>query len=426
MEPLVRVEGLGKRYTLKGPESLPTLRDALSGVVGALGRRVGGQVADPPGTFWALRDVTLAVHPGDVLGIIGRNGAGKSTLLKLISRIIAPTTGHIELCGRVASLLEVGTGFHAELSGRENIFLNGAILGMRRQEIRRKFDEIVAFAEVDAFIDVPVKRYSSGMFLRLAFAVAAHLEPDVLIVDEILAVGDAAFQRKCLHKIEQVREQGHTVIFVSHDMRTVARLCPRTVILDAGRVVYDGSTREAVHRYLESGLGLTASREWPDPALAPGNAVARLRSVRVLPANGAAADVHRPIGIEVQFDVLQDGQVLAASLHVFNDEHLCLFTAPEQDGDLVRQPRSLGRHVATAWIPADLLAEGTLVVGVALYTRGSSTRHFFERDAIAFQVVDAVEGPSDPYFGAAGLIRPIVPWTSAFQAGVDSPMTPSA
>lgn len=428
MNPIVRCEGLGKSYELGGRATLPTLRDAMAAAVDRIGRRMRGQPTARDATFWALRDVSMAVHPGDVLGIIGRNGAGKSTLLKLISRVIAPTAGRIELFGRVASLLDVGTGFHAELSGRENVFLNGAILGMSRHEIRRKFDEIVAFAEVAPFIDTPVKRYSSGMYLRLAFAVAAHLDPDVLVVDEILAVGDAAFQRKCLHKIERVHAQGRTVVVVSHDMRTVARLCARAIILDAGRVVYDGQAPEAVHRYLESGLGLTTSREWPDADGAPGSAVARLRRVRVLAEAGAVVDVHRPIGIEIQFDVLTGGHALTPSLHVFNDEHVCLFAASEQDSERARRARAVGRHVATAWIPPDILAEGTLVVGAALHTYGSSIEHFFERDAIAFQIVDPTGGlDRDIRTADVGLIRPQVSWSSVSHTDtIDADAPPSA
>ena len=211
-----------------------------------------------------MRDVGFEVAAGEIVGIIGRNGAGKSTLLKLLSRITEPTTGRIELYGRIGSLLEVGTGFHPELTGRENIFLNGAILGMKRAEIARKFDEIVAFAEVAQYIDTAVKRYSSGMYLRLAFAVAAHLEPEILVVDEVLAVGDARFQRKCLDKMQEVGRQGRTVLFVSHNMTAVTRLCPRTILLNEGGVVADGASHTVVGTYLNSGLGTTARREWAD------------------------------------------------------------------------------------------------------------------------------------------------------------------
>ena len=216
-------------------------------------------------SIWALKDVSFDINRGEVVGIIGRNGAGKSTLLKILSEITEPTEGRVEIHGRVGSLLEVGTGFHPELTGRENVYLNGAILGMKRAEIERKFDEIVAFAEVEKFIDTPVKHYSSGMYLRLAFAVAAHLEPEILIVDEVLAVGDAAFQKKCLGKMAGVAKEGRTVLFVSHNMPAITRLCERAILLDEGRLLQDGVSHQVVKAYLNAGLGTTAMREWPDP-----------------------------------------------------------------------------------------------------------------------------------------------------------------
>jgi len=257
--PAVLVENLGKRYKLThlagGRASYRTLRESLTGGVAKLADRARGRtVRTTTEEFWALRDVSFTVMPGEVVGIIGRNGAGKSTLLKVLSRITRPTTGRVEICGRVGSLLEVGTGFHPELTGRENIYLNGSILGMGRNEISRKFDEIVAFAEVERFLDTPVKRYSSGMSVRLAFAVAAHLEPEILIIDEVLAVGDAAFQRKCLGKMGEVAEAGRTVLFVSHDLPNVSRLCTRGVLLDAGQVEYSGEIASVIARYLPDKL----------------------------------------------------------------------------------------------------------------------------------------------------------------------------
>jgi lipopolysaccharide transport system ATP-binding protein len=245
---VIRAEHVSKRYTLG--ETI-TREKQLAGRLTRLFRRGAATVApSEPDVIWALDDVSFDVKQGEVLGVIGRNGAGKSTLLKLLSRITAPTTGQIEIRGRVGSLLEVGTGFHPEMTGRENIFMNAAILGMSRQEIRRKFDEIVAFAEVDRFIDTPVKRYSSGMTVRLAFAVAAHIEPEILIVDEVLAVGDVAFQRKCLGKMENVASEGRTVFFVSHNMSAIENLCTRCLFLEKGKIVTDGNTNEVITRYL--------------------------------------------------------------------------------------------------------------------------------------------------------------------------------
>ncbi len=251
------VEDLRKRYVINHERPSDTLRDTLARGVKKLGTfwRKNPTTGSPSREeFWALRDVSFEVKTGEVVGIIGRNGAGKSTLLKILSRITEPTSGRVTLRGRVASLLEVGTGFHPELSGRENIFLNGAILGMRRAEIRSKFDDIVAFAEVERFLDTPVKYYSSGMYVRLAFAVAAHLEPEILIVDEVLAVGDARFQQKCLGKMHAVADSGRTVLFVSHNLGTIQSLCHRCVLLEQGRVVFTGEPGEAVARYTRAGL----------------------------------------------------------------------------------------------------------------------------------------------------------------------------
>ncbi|HEY0100879.1 MAG TPA: ABC transporter ATP-binding protein, partial [Pyrinomonadaceae bacterium] len=253
MATIIRVENLGKQYRLGGPQAAySTLRETLVGAARAP-LRWAQKGKRPAAMVWAVRDVSFEVQPGEIVGIIGRNGAGKSTLLKMLSRITEPTTGAIDLYGRVGSLLEVGTGFHPELSGRENIYLNGAILGMLRTEIARKFDEIVAFAEVEKFIDTPVKHYSSGMYLRLAFAVAAHLEPEILIVDEVLAVGDARFQRKCLNKMQDVGQQGRTVLFISHSMAAITRLCQRAILLNEGQVIADGPSDRVVSTYLHSG-----------------------------------------------------------------------------------------------------------------------------------------------------------------------------
>ncbi|QWV95067.1 ABC transporter ATP-binding protein [Geomonas oryzisoli] len=260
MASVITVENLGKKYLLNrqaGRQSYVALRDVLAEGAKNAGRRLlgrGGAVCGAAGQedFWALRDVCFEVKQGERVGIVGRNGAGKSTLLKILSRITPPTTGSVRLRGRVASLLEVGTGFHPELTGRENIYLNGAILGMGRSDVRRKFDEIVAFAEVEKFLDTPVKRYSSGMYVRLAFAVAAHLEPEILIVDEVLAVGDTQFQRKCLGRMEQAGRDGRTVLFVSHNMAAVRELCSKAIVLSAGRNIMEGGTDEAITTYLNS------------------------------------------------------------------------------------------------------------------------------------------------------------------------------
>ncbi|MGV3721638.1 MAG: polysaccharide ABC transporter ATP-binding protein [Actinomycetota bacterium] len=271
-QPVISVEGLSKQYRIGAPGAqYGTLADTLSQSMRTGLGRLRGKQAPSATSFWALRDVSFTVQPGEVVGIIGRNGAGKSTLLKVLSRITEPTSGRVRIRGRMASLLEVGTGFHAELSGRENVFLNGAILGMHRHEIARKFDEIVSFAEVEQFIDTPVKRYSSGMYLRLAFAVAAHLEPEILVVDEVLAVGDAAFQKRCLGKMQDVARQGRTVLFVSHNMQAIATLTQSCVFLANGAIQFRGVTANAIAEYLRSGetedLAFHASREVSKPTI---------------------------------------------------------------------------------------------------------------------------------------------------------------
>src|SRR5437764_9127257 len=254
----IRAEGLGKRYRIGGSEYHSSLRDFLAEAVKAPFRRLRNGRASSGDSIWAVKDASFEIKHGEVVGIIGRNGAGKSTLLKILSRITGPTVGRAEIHGRVGSLLEVGTGFHPELTGRENIYLNGAILGMRKAEIERKFDEIVAFAEVEQFIETPVKWYSSGMYVRLAFSVAAHLEPEILIMDEVLAVGDAAFQQKCLDKMHEIRQQGRTIFFVSHNMPAVTRLCKRVLLMQQGQITADGPAQEIVNSYLSSSLNIVA------------------------------------------------------------------------------------------------------------------------------------------------------------------------
>src|SRR5215471_3627963 len=285
----VRVQGLGKRFRIGGTRRpYKTLRESLWGAASSpwrAARRLAGRGPNGRSYFWALQDVSFEIPRGAVVGIIGRNGAGKSTLLKILSRITEPTEGFGEIHGRVGSLLEVGTGFHGELTGRENVFLNGAILGMKRVDIARKFDAIVAFSEVEKFIDTPVKHYSSGMYLRLAFAVAAHLDPEILIVDEVLAVGDAAFQKKCLNKMQDVGREGRTVLFVSHNMPAVTRLCERAILLDDGNVSHDGSASDVVSTYLKGEFGTTAIREWNSQEW-PTREVAGLSAVRVRDESG--------------------------------------------------------------------------------------------------------------------------------------------
>jgi lipopolysaccharide transport system ATP-binding protein len=420
----VRTVGLGKRYHVAAVKrGYRTAREAVTDSAKAPFRRAAkllrGQAtgaAELDETFWALRDVSLEARQGEVLGIVGRNGAGKTTLLKVLSRITEPNAGFAEIRGRVGALLEVGTGFHPELTGRENVFLNGAILGMRRTEIARKFDEIVAFAEVERFIDTPVKHYSNGMRLRLGFSVAAHLETEIIFVDEVLSVGDAAFQKRCFNKMDGIGEQGRTVFLVSHNMPAVTRLCPRTILLDEGRIVADGPSHQVVGTYLDSGLGTSAVREWPDVAEAPGRELARLRAVRVRLADGQvseAVDIRKPVALEMEYDVLRSGRQLLPNYHLINQDGIHVIAALEADPAWKGRPRPAGRYVSTAWIPGNLLAEGTFFVNAELYTVNPRSQEFRASEAVAFHVIDTLEGDSarGEYGGRIrGVIRPLLEW----------------
>src|SRR5450759_1572081 len=311
MSSVISVENLSKKYIIghQRLERYTSLREVLTN--GA--KRFADKLLHPfatPGNdptheeFWALKDVSFDIQQGDRVGIIGRNGAGKSTLLKILSRITEPTSGRVSIKGRVASLLEVGTGFHPELTGRENIFLNGAILGMSKVEIKKTFDQIVAFAEVEKFLDTPLKRYSSGMYVRLAFAVAAHLEPEILIVDEVLAVGDAQFQKKCLGKMESAGREGRTVLFVSHNMVALKSLCEKAIWINAGRVVEKGRAEDVVTNYLDNGVPVNMHQVWADPESAPGNKSIRLHSVKISyedEASGESLTVDSPVDLELEF-----------------------------------------------------------------------------------------------------------------------------
>lgn len=420
----VQVDSLSKRYTIGAQrEKYATLRDRLVSGASRLFGRGPGSEADATNAMWALKDVSFSVKQGEVVGIIGRNGAGKSTLLKLLSRITAPTHGRIEITGRVSSLLEVGTGFHAELTGRENVYLNGTILGMKRAEVTQKFDEIVAFAGVEQFIDTPVKRYSSGMYLRLAFAVAAHLQPEVLIVDEVLAVGDADFQKKCLGKMEGVADQGRTIFFVSHNMQAITRLCKRVIYLEDGQLRLDGSPHDVVKKYLHSGLGTMAVREWLDPVKAPSSRAARLWAVRVRNEEGQYTDqidIRKPVGIEIEYEVLQPGLKFRGAIDLYNEEAVLLFVAMEADPVWRGRIRPLGRYRSIAWIPGNYLAEGTMIVNVSLDTVEPLDYLFKVRQAVAFHVVDTTDGDSarGNYAGPLpGVVRPLLKWSNEQDLG---------
>ena len=345
MEPIIKVENLGKSYIIGHQrESYVALRDVLTNKARQIASKTknllsGGQLiaGNELEEFWALKDINFEVQQGDRVGIIGRNGAGKSTLLKVLSRITEPTTGSIRLRGRVASLLEVGTGFHPELSGRENIYLNGAILGMSRAEVKKKFDEIVNFAGVEKFLDTPVKRYSSGMYVRLAFAVAAHLEPEILIVDEVLAVGDAEFQKKCLGKMEDVsKNHGRTVIFVSHNMSAIKSLCNKGIFLANGKNTFSGNIEDTVAFYMSESYNQNPNLYFEDLTLAPGNENIRIKSFEISPIIGKELNVESGMNFILQFYNYKPGIILDATFELSTIDDICVFhigkvLTPNQD-----------------------------------------------------------------------------------------------
>jgi lipopolysaccharide transport system ATP-binding protein len=370
--------------------------------------------------FSALEDVSFDAEPGEIVGIIGRNGAGKSTLLKILARILRPTRGRIELQGRVGSLLEVGTGFHPELTGRENIFLNAAILGMDHAEIAKKFDQIVAFAGFEEHLDEPVKHYSLGMYMRLAFAVAAHVEPEILLMDEVLAVGDADFQRKCMDRVEQVGRNGQTVLFVSHNIHAIQRLCHRAVLLDRGRVVLAGPVRDVAAAYLEISGSDSGERFFPDPAHAPGDAVARLRRIRVRSSQGdtiRSTEIAEEFGVEMEFDVLRGGMAVFPSI-VINNEWGPICWTTDVATAWHGRPRPVGTYRVTAWFPRNFITAGRMTVTASLTSFSPHTAHFREPDVVGFQALESQDGSRGNFSGYIdGGIRPWLRWDVDFREG---------
>jgi lipopolysaccharide transport system ATP-binding protein len=410
---MITADNVSKWYRIGSPASAyRTLRDAIGDVPATLRSfRNRRALSGEPETFWALKDLSFRIEAGEVVGVIGRNGAGKSTLLKILSRITEPATGRIAIRGRVGSLLEVGTGFHPELTGRENILLNGAILGMTRREITGKMDEIIAFAEVEKFIDTPVKRYSSGMYLRLAFAVAAHLEPEILIVDEVLAVGDAQFQKKCLGKLGDVAGQGRTVLLVSHNLAAVQNLCTRVLWLERGKLVWDGDAAPAVRQYLADGVEGALEKCWPTLDEAPGDHFARIHRVRVLVQSDEPITCRTPFSFVFEYWNLVEGQQLHLCFELVNQDGLTVFSSyPVIDGRIATSVTT-GRHRATCEIPGDLLNDGRYTLN--LIAVKDCSRALWKLDSIlSFEVLDTPELRGG-YFGPwAGATRPLLSWST--------------
>ncbi|HEV2421516.1 MAG TPA: ABC transporter ATP-binding protein [Candidatus Acidoferrales bacterium] len=427
----IRVRGIGKRYEIgERGYGYKTLRESLVGAIRrpfrarknghnsnglpAEASAKAGHAPEPsPRTFWALKDITFDVQRGEIVGIIGRNGAGKSTLLKILSRITDPTEGEIEIEGRVGSLLEVGTGFHPELTGRENIFLNGAILGMKRTEIAARFDEIVAFAGTEKFLDTPVKYYSSGMYVRLAFGVAAHLEPEILIVDEVLSVGDAEFQKKCLGKMGDVAHSGRTVLFVSHNMAAVKVLCERAILLNSGVIVSSGAVADVIADYSLSVAPQSNATEWPDPATAPGNENIRLSHVRVTPPdNQAGITIDTGALIDIGFENLCENINLDCTIYVSSNEGVLIF----ESGYIISSNRGsrCGFYHLTGNIPGHLLNAGRYSLDV-LFGKDQRYALFRIDGAVSFEVENTATGRGLNMSVAPGVVRPMLSWCHSFQ-----------
>lgn len=429
MTTVIKIENLSKQYRL-GKVGTGTLSHDLNRWWAAVRGREDPYLKIGEDTrkkqkrnneyIWALRDINFEVNQGEVLGIIGKNGAGKSTLLKILSRVTTPTTGEAKIKGRIASLLEVGTGFHPELTGRENIFLNGAILGMTKNEIRKKFDEIVDFSGVERYIDTPVKRYSSGMYVRLAFAVAAHLEPEILIVDEVLAVGDAEFQKKCLGKMKDVAGQGRTVLFVSHNMAAVRNLCGRGTLLENGKNIYSGEINEVVDHYLKPQNEMEKAKGvivWEN-GKAPGGEEIRLRSIRLLNEKNEvspAFSTSSPIKVEIKYEVLRDVSGSRMVLQLMDTNGNVVFGSTNHVVD--SEKKTKGSYTTTCLIPENLLNKGRYnilvhvgIPGVKVLVHGES---FLTFDTVLM-------GNQGSFFQEnwAGVVAPLLKWETEKKSGV--------
>jgi lipopolysaccharide transport system ATP-binding protein len=424
MTTAISVKNLGKQYRIgavQGKFRYSMFRDVIMDTVmmpvrvfRAL-RGTGMRGTSGTSTIWALKDVSFDVEEGKVLGIVGRNGAGKSTLLKILSRVTEPTTGTVAVRGRVGSLLEVGTGFHPELTGRENIFMNGAILGMKNAEIESKFDEIVDFSEVSQFIDTPVKRYSSGMYLRLAFAVAAHLEPEILVVDEVLAVGDAEFQKKCLGKMGDVAQQGRTVLFVSHNMSAILRLTQEAIVLNKGQLIMRGPTQEAVDFYLSSGQSQAGERTWTADEIPAASAPFSPISLKVRNRSGKVVDTIRstePVTVEFEYQLNAPVTGLRVGFYLSTMRGEFVLTSFDTDAPEMFDKfdsRKTGHYISRAEIPADIFNEGRYSIGVNASSFGVR-RYFMDENAIAFNVdISGAPGTQWPE-PRVGPVRPRLEW----------------
>lgn len=413
-EPIIEIRGVSKKYNIAHRQRrYLALRDTITSFFRNPFRLFGGEKDFKKGEFWALKNINISINKGEIVGIIGPNGAGKSTLLKILSRITPPTEGEIKIRGKLASLLEVGTGFHPELTGRENVFFNGAVLGMKKKEIEKKFDNIIAFAGVEKFIDVPVKRYSSGMTVRLAFSVAAHMEPDILVVDEILAVGDAEFQKKSLNKMEEVTQKDNrTILFVSHNMESISRLCKRVIVLKEGKVVIDADAHTAIDRYLRSDHRTIGSRTWDNPLAAPGDESVRLLSIGLESADGDSKDsfeLQDGIVVKARLLVLDETIPLIPFLYLYNESGEVLFSTT----DKLNEKYPKGEYEKKIIIPKNLLVAGIYRIGFFVWTKViKKIKHIHEDSLLTFKVYEGPVPSVTPFYTSTynGIIRPKLEW----------------
>lgn len=412
--PLIEVESLSKKYKIGPRIPYSSLRETIVDIFKKPKEKL------PKEDFWALKDISFKVFEGDVIGIIGKNGAGKSTLLKIISRITLPTKGSVRLKGKVASLLEIGTGFHPELTGRENIYLNGVILGMSRASIKRKFKSIVSFSGIEKFIDTQVKFYSSGMHTRLAFSVASHVDSDILIVDEVLSVGDYEFQKKSLNKIANISKRGRTVLFVSHSLNAVAKLCDRILLLEEGRLIEDGKTEDVIRRYLGKTDRKLAVKTWVNKT-APGDDVVRLYKVCVKDKDGKIRqkiDIRHDFTVEMEYRVLKNDTPLLPSIQLINEQGYPVFSSNDTEFEWNDKARDLGRYKSRVNIPGNFLANGDYAVRVVIGTLKPYHKHLSLYDVVNFHIADAqgLDTARGNYGGSfPGIVRPILKWKTYYQ-----------
>lgn len=417
----IRVEDLGKKYRLGQTVGYKTLRDGLTNLVSAPFRRRTSMTSvqtavDSRNQVWALKKVSFEVKRGEAVAIIGSNGAGKSTLLKILSRITTPTTGYAEVNGRVGSLLEIGTGFHPELTGKENIYLNGSILGMKKNEIKRVFDQIVDFAGIEKFLDTPVKRYSSGMNVRLGFAVAAHLEPEILVVDEVLAVGDAAFQKKCMGKMGDIASQGRTVLFVSHNMLAVRNLCPRSILINQGQIEIDGDTSKVLQRYLGTDRETPSRVSWPHDQR-PGNRSFKINSITLKSPDSspcASLEISKGGFVEINFEVIEDGGQANFYLGLYDSWGNCLLDSiSNHERNFYGKPLQKGVYVTTCELPGNLLGAGTFSITI-VGSRVHWADYFRLENVLSFSAIDDGVLRGDYYGIHLGALRPKLEWNTMY------------